>query len=199
MICGPCLGDSLLWYPSPGLLTIWPQDTPYLVSSLPRNSSNVCHTLRQEFRNDAVVLILDCRRILQGFQWRLLPNQFVEEQQLIDSFSPACPPGYYVAIRGGTPCEGFANATLRVIGGQLLEVVFAVQACSPPGASDMSGPGGPPPLALQTMRDLTSAPAQAFDPPIRAQVLASVAGTAVAGPPRVTGPGLFWAWRLYAQ
>ena len=93
-----------------------------------------------------VVLILDCRRILQGFQWRLLSNQFVGEQQLIDSFSPACPSGYYVAIRGGTPCEGFANVTFRVIGGQLLEVIYAVQTRSTLGASDVPGPGGPPPF-----------------------------------------------------
>ncbi|CAE7697032.1 psaC [Symbiodinium sp. CCMP2592] len=95
-----------------------------------------------------LIVVLDCRRILQGFEWRLLASAVVPLQDLERFFLRLCPAGRSVAIWGAPVENTAAGPMLRVTSGQVLTVEYVEDILmdertdsGPPG--DEGGSSGP--------------------------------------------------------
>ena len=76
---------------------------------------------QHEFRR---ILVLDQRRILQGFSWRLVPTGTVSVQSLVSLYADTCPYRHTVLIHGA-PVEQHDDETVFVIQhGQVLTVEY---------------------------------------------------------------------------
>ncbi|CAE7808085.1 unnamed protein product [Symbiodinium sp. CCMP2592] len=95
-----------------------------------------------------LIVVLDCRRILQGFEWRLLASAVVPLQDLERFYLRLCPAGRSVAIWGAPVENTAAGPMLRVTSGQVLTVEYVEDVLmdertdsGPPG--DEGGSSGP--------------------------------------------------------
>ena len=81
-----------------------------------------------------IPILFDCRRILGGFRWELMPNNQVLYEPLRALFRDACPLGYEIAVRG-PPLHTFPEGNgFLVEAGQVLDVVYV-----PAQTNDQSG------------------------------------------------------------
>ena len=94
-----------------------------------------------------LLLVLDCRRILQGFRWLLLETATVPLRELSRRFLDCCPAGYRVAFWGAAVENVPEGPRLRVAHGQVVTADFVEDAClddSPAPGSDGNGPPADP-------------------------------------------------------
>ncbi|CAE7541810.1 unnamed protein product [Symbiodinium sp. CCMP2592] len=102
-----------------------------------------CPPARQ--REDRVILVLDCRRILRGFQWQVCPEGRVSIPALVDRFLAACPDGYSVSITGATVHTRDDVPFFLFDSGCLLTVDFVENLLSDEVGPESHGPPGGPP------------------------------------------------------
>ena len=77
-----------------------------------------------------LILILDCRAILLGFQWRLLTQPTVPAQELADQFADRCPASHLVVFRGADMHHSAEGLSLEVSHGQIIKVEFAAESAA---------------------------------------------------------------------
>ena len=71
-----------------------------------------------------IILILDCRYILQAFVWQLLDGPEVGVQTLVNQFQDECPPGHIVSITGA-PVQSRPHGPVFLLkDGQVLTVAY---------------------------------------------------------------------------
>ena len=85
-----------------------------------------------------LILVLDQRRILRGFDWRLVSNAFVSVQEIADSYHDMCPPGHVVSLEGARLELRGEEQVFVVQHGQTLIVEFVPE-------TQEVGTEGPPP------------------------------------------------------
>ena len=70
------------------------------------------------------ILILDQRRILRGFAWRLVSNQIVFVQAIIDLYADLCPYRHTVLVHGAPTDQRDGQPVFLIQHGQVLVVEF---------------------------------------------------------------------------
>ncbi|OLQ02188.1 hypothetical protein AK812_SmicGene14994 [Symbiodinium microadriaticum] len=96
-----------------------------------------------------IILILDCRYILQAFVWQLLEGPEIGVQTLVNQFQDECPPGHIVSITGAPVQSRPHGAVFLLNDGQVLTVAYIEdmlpsEDSSAPPDSDDPGEDGPP-------------------------------------------------------
>ena len=82
-----------------------------------------------------IIVVLDCRAILQGFKWHLLSEPRVLINDLADMFADTCPAAHLVAIKGADIIRGDNGLEAAVQHGQVLKIEFVEEADTNPSAS----------------------------------------------------------------
>ncbi|CAE7940187.1 unnamed protein product, partial [Symbiodinium sp. KB8] len=114
-----------------------------------------------------LILVLDQRRILRGFDWKLIGNAFVSVQELADSYHNMCPVGHVVSLEGARLEYRGEEQVFVVQHGQILTVEFVPESLDagsegpPPESPDSSVPQALPDVATSTQPASTAAPSTA--------------------------------------
>ena len=114
-----------------------------------------------------LILVLDQRRILRGFDWKLIGNAFVGVQELADSYHNMCPVGHVVSLEGARLEYRGEEQVFVVQHGQILTVEFVPESLDagsedpPPESPDLSVPQALPDVATGTQPAPTTAPSTA--------------------------------------
>ncbi|CAE7561232.1 CFDP2 [Symbiodinium sp. CCMP2456] len=95
-------------------------------------------------RDDRLIIVLDCRRVRQGFQWFLHSQDVLRVQAIADRFRDTCPPGYLVSVTGATAERVYGIQVFYVAHGQVLCIDFVAEPVAAPIAGDtLPGPSRP--------------------------------------------------------
>ena len=87
-------------------------------------------------RDEQVILVLDCRHILLGIRWLLLPEPIVPTQDITGPFQEHCPDEYVVAIAGAEAIQWGNEYVFQFESGQVITVSFDSDISSSEGGSD---------------------------------------------------------------
>ena len=75
-------------------------------------------------RENRIILVLDCRRLLQGFKWLLLMEGTILVRTVVDLFLAACPDRYTVSVTGAPVRNRAGGSVFIVESGCMLTVAF---------------------------------------------------------------------------
>ena len=109
---------------------------------------------RQE---DRIIVVLDCRRVLQGFLWILHRGPRLSLAEIAHRFEGRCPAGHSVTCTGAVVEDMPDGSYIQVRSGQLLVVEYVEDQLMQADSSQGGGGGSPPQIARDGATPLTRA------------------------------------------
>ena len=103
-------------------------------------------------KEERIILILDCRPILQGFRWLLVQGPIVRVSEVTGPFHQQCPEEHVVTVEGAEAIPWGDEYVFELRCGQVLTVSFdedisdgdsAQEDVSPPDPCNSASPGDP--------------------------------------------------------
>ncbi|CAE7712412.1 unnamed protein product [Symbiodinium sp. KB8] len=92
-------------------------------------------------RDDRLLIFLDARPILQGFQWMIADHTDIPASRVAQRFEDSCPPDHTISISGAVVFSFGDEQFLSLEDGLLLTIEYTEEMPSP----DPSSSGSPPP------------------------------------------------------
>ena len=94
------------------------------------------------FRENGIVLILDCRPLLLGFRWLLLQRPDISTAEVTQLFHDQCPAEYLITVTGCEPTQSGTDMVFHVCSGQVLTISLVEDLQS--SAPSVAPPDNPP-------------------------------------------------------